>query len=368
MTSEVSIVDFLELPNDFLIELKGYMQMVNNVSVRSQIEDLIVGLKPSSLKDNDAESIRRICLKSILNYIGLSTVSIKSNEYSKRFCYYAFRVYREGRYREISQFNKSVLNRVNVFDDCIIECLFEFVKSDYFDESVLASVTNSLNIDRFINMIFEFGEMFPKRSRKELIRCILRCRRPLSRTGKELDDLVSLAEKLMCHGINYVDLSKIFGKHNDTYSIVDLGLYLYKLDRLQYEYGIDRKSFKRILRIRELNDIIYILSLGICVDIDKYMANPSIYIEYAIWSSQGFPMKYYVESGYVKLNQLRILRKILQLDLDPLDFNFNPSMSAKEMIVIFESWQTYCGFIVSQSASPISGMGNRVTYNKSSSV
>jgi len=115
-----------------------------------------------------------------------------------------------------------------------------------------------------------------------------------------------------------------------------------------------------------MNYVIYIMSLGIVVDIKKYLSNPVMYMENVIWHSLGFSMKSYFLLGYTSIGKLRLFRTILSLDLDPKDFSFNPDMTEKEMLRIFESWQSSHGYYPSQSTAFFSG--NRGNHNKSGCV
>lgn len=367
MTREISVLNFLNLPESLEYELNGYLQIIDDSEVRSQIEDLIVSRKWSVSKTESYDMVRRNYLKLIFNHVGLSTNVITANRYSKRFCDYVMRIYKEGGYRTINQFDKKVIHRINRFDDCVIECLLKFNKSEFFDESTLTSITNCCNIDAFLDLVYEFEKIYQDHSRQQVVEYVLRCKRPLTRTGRDLDSLASIVRKLMqYYDIDYMCLSDMLSSRGKTYDTKDLGLYLYKIGRLRDEYGVDWRSFGRVLRINELNDIIYIMSLGIVVDIKKYLSNPVMYMENVVWHSHGFSMKRYFMLGYKSIGKLQLLRTILLLNLDPRDFNFNPDMTEKEMLRVFESWQSSHGHYPGQSTAFFSG--NRTNFNKSGCV
>jgi len=354
----------LNLPGSLKSEFCSYLSMIQNNFIRGRLEDQIVDSFNARTIDDSYETIRVTCLNPIFRYMGLRSSNSNARHYSKKFCEYTFRAYSFNNYEKFCDRDRSVLYKFELFDEDILDYLLKFNHSPYFDETVLSSVLHPKTFGKFLQQIGLFVKMYPDLPRAVIIEYILYYKNPLKIFGRDKRSLIMSASKLTEQGIDFFAFSDEMHSRGCKLDNHELDLYVYNLGRLKSKYGLDwRELFpESIPSYTELKELIIALSNGAVVDILLYRDDSELFYEYMLWLRNGFPFSVYLNQGYRMVDQLRLIRYILQANCDPSDFKLDPSMTAKQIHKIMEARQGSLGAKINRDFSPMSS--NRMAYTR----
>lgn len=324
------------LPDKLKSEVGIYFNQIENRDIIAQMQNAIVIIL-NKYKGIEGEQLRVTCLSAILKQTGLDVMHSRAKSCTKKFCDYAIDLFVGKNCKTFEIEDRKLLYRIDEIDDEILEGMKRYYLGEYYKGDTFSSLVNKGCMDILQNRLEGIADLYPDIYRSRIVEYILYYTRTRAYLNPDEDTMVRLVKRITGLGVNFfIYTDKLLISNNDS-RLKNLENYIDNLRFLNSSgYPVNELFVNETLGMDEVDVIHQAIKQKKMVSVDIFLESSKKTLEFLSWEINDLPFRKFFNLGYKNINQLRVLRKILQNNLDPLKFQIDPSMSSAEIIVVVD--------------------------------